>query len=265
MPSIWPLPSRKQFINWQRRQSIPDYTEAEFHRECIFKMEEWEHTRFAQRLHILWQRILDITVLRIQGLVSALRKQHAEVSAVLASVFLLHRLLPLFGVFFSGSHFSTTFLFLLLLLHSLLHTILFFSVCISVALFLFCALLSISSSVCLSLSFWFLIFLSISFCDFWKQWACELWGCVHFHGAKGGLWIINRERMEDGGNHVQCGFRLRIGHWKPSYLPWPWPASIVFFYDWVSTQYYALLPLWSFWKGIPWHHCFQLCLLQMTD
>jgi hypothetical protein len=23
-----------------RRQSIPDYTEAEFHRECIFKMEE---------------------------------------------------------------------------------------------------------------------------------------------------------------------------------------------------------------------------------
>jgi hypothetical protein len=33
----------------------------------------------------------------------------------------------------------------------------------------------------------------------------------------------------------------------------------------VSTQYYALLPLWSFWKGIPWHHCSQLCLLQITD
>ncbi len=157
------------------------------------------------------------------------------------------------------------FLFLLLLLHSLLHTILFFSVCISVAFFLFCALLSISSSVCLSLSFCFFFFLSIFFCDFWKQWARELWGCVHFHGAKGGLWIINRERMEDGGNHVQCGFRLRTGQWKPSYLPWPWPTSIVFFYDWVSTQYYALLPLWSFWKGIPWHHCFQLCLLQITD
>ncbi len=49
-------------------------------------------------------------------------------------------------------------LLLLLLLHSLLHTILFFSVCISVALFLFCALLSISSSVCLSLSFCFFFF-----------------------------------------------------------------------------------------------------------
>jgi hypothetical protein len=31
-----------------RRQIIPDYTEAAFHRECIFKMEEREHTRYAQ-------------------------------------------------------------------------------------------------------------------------------------------------------------------------------------------------------------------------
>jgi len=228
MPSIWPLSSRKQFINSQHVNCWEDRAH-QITQKPHFIVNASSRLR---RESIPDLHVLDIRVLRIEGLVSALRKQHAEASAVLASVFLLHRLLPLFGVFTSGSQVSTTFLFLLL--HSLLHMILFFSVCISVAHFLFCALLSISSSVCLSLSFCFLIFLSISFCDFWK-WACELCGCVHFHRAKGGLWIINRERMEDGGNHVQCGFRLRTGHWKPSYLPWPWPASIVFFYDWVST------------------------------
>jgi hypothetical protein len=36
-----------------RRQSIPDYTEAAFHRECIFEREERKHTGFEKRLHIL--------------------------------------------------------------------------------------------------------------------------------------------------------------------------------------------------------------------
>ncbi len=127
---------------------------------------------------------------------SAFRKQHLDAAAV----FLLHRLLPLFRVFYSGYQVSTTFLFLLLLLHSLLHTILLLSVCLSVALFLFCTLLSISSSVflsvcrCLSL----FLFFNLSFCVISR--TSELVSFVVVY--------ISTERKEDCGASVEREWKM---------------------------------------------------------
>jgi hypothetical protein len=89
--------------------------------------------------------------------------------------------------------------------------------CLSVGVFLF---------------FDFLIYLFVWFLEAVSLWA--LWLCTFPQSERR---IVEHQSRENGRwcNHVQYCFRLRTGHWKPSYLSWPWPASIVFFYDWVST------------------------------